>query len=96
MDTFVHCRIHEREQSVFCHDGYSVKQHIFQGGREQQQHNDTANLVSKFIMEEILVTMRKRLEMEAKSYAEEEQQSSQLSLPFDFKTQYDQYHMSSK
>ena len=34
--------------------------------------------------------------MEAKSYPEEEQQLSQLSLPFDVKIQCNQYHMSLK
>ena len=58
-----------------------------QGGRTQLWHDDTANLVSQFIIEEISLTMRKSLKMEAKSYLEEEQQLSQLSLPFDFKIQ---------
>ena len=37
--------------------------------------------------------MRKGLEIEAKSYPEE---SPQLSLPFDFKIQLNQYHMLKK
>ena len=80
MYTFVHFRFLEREQSAFCHYGYSMKQHTPKGGRKQQQHDNTANLVSQFIIEE-------KLEREAKSYLEEEQQSSQLSLPFDIKIQ---------
>ena len=70
--------------------------HTLQGGWKQQQHDDTAYLVLQFIIEEISVMMRKRLEMETKSYPKEEQHSSQLSLPFDFKIQCNQYHMSSK
>ena len=42
------------------------------------------------------MTMRKRLEMGAMSYGQGEQQLSQLSLPFDFKIQCIQYHMSPK
>ena len=34
--------------------------------------------------------------MKAKSYQQDEQQWSQLSLPFDFKLQCNQYHMSPK
>ena len=73
MYTFIHCRILEREDSAFCHDGFSMEQHRPHQKREQQQHDDTANLVSQFIIEEILVTMRKSLGMETKSYLEEEQ-----------------------
>ena len=76
MYTFVHCRIREREQSAFFNDGYSNEQHKPQGGRKQQQHDDTANLVLQFIIEEIPVTMRKGLEIEPKSYPQEEQQLS--------------------
>ena len=39
-----------------------------QGGGKQQQHDDTANLAWHFTNEEISVTMRKQLEMEAMSY----------------------------
>ena len=42
------------------------------------------------------MTMRKRLEMGAMSYPQDEIQSSQLSLPFDFKIQCNQDHMSPK
>ena len=73
MYTFVCGRIYERQQSAFCHDGYSMDHHTHQGRRKQQQHDDTANLVLQFIIEEISVPMRKVLEMEAKSYPEEEQ-----------------------
>ena len=66
--------------------------------REQQLHDGTANLVEQFvvIIEEISVTMRQGMEMEAKSYKKEEQQSSQLSLPFDFKIQCSQYTSSKR
>ena len=40
--------------------------------------------------------MRKRFEMVAISYGHDKQQLSQLSLPFDFKIQCNQYHMSPK
>ena len=96
MYTFVYCRIHEREQSIFGSDGYSIKQHTPQGGWEQQQCDDTANLISQFINEEISVTMRKRLEMEVKSYPQDDQHLSQLSLPFDFKIQWNHYHIHKK
>ena len=76
MYTFVNCRTHEREQSAFCHDGYSMEQHTSQGGKKQQQHDDTANLVLYFTIEKIAVTTWKDLEKEAKSYPEEEQQMS--------------------
>ena len=89
-------RIHEREQCAFCHDGYSNEQYTPWRGQKQQQHDDTANMVLQFIIEEISVIMRRRLEMEGKSYPQEEQQLSQLLLPFDFKMQCNQYHMSSK
>ena len=46
------------------------------GGPKQQQHDDTANMVWHFIHEEISVTMRKWLDIEAKSYQQNEQQSS--------------------
>ena len=75
---------------------YSIEQHIPQEGWKQQQHDDRANLVWWFINEEILLTMRKSLEMEAKSYPQEEQHLSLLSLPFDFKIQCSKYHISSK
>ena len=96
MHLFVHWIIHERVQSAFCHYGYSVEQHPPQGGQKQQQHNDTANLFSQFINKETSVTKRKRLEMKAKSYPQKEQYPSILSLPFDFKIQYNQYDLSSK
>ena len=96
MYTFVDCIIHEKDQSAFCHDGYYMEQHTPQGGWKQQQHDDTTNLVIQFINEEISVTMRKILEMEAKSHPQEEQHFYQLSLPYDFKIQYNQYQMSSK
>ena len=41
-----------------------------------------------------IVTMRKRLEMGGMSYGQDEQQSSQLSLSFDFIIQCNKYHMS--
>ena len=85
MYTFGHHRIHEREQSAFCYDDYSMEQQTPQGGWKQQQHDDTANIVSQFINEEISLAMRKRLEMTTKSYPQEKQHSSQLSLPFDLK-----------
>ena len=71
-----------------------MEQHTPQGGWKEQQHYDKANLFLQFIDEEISMTMRKRLEVEAKSYPQEEQHSSQLSLPFYFKIQCNQYHMS--
>ena len=73
-----------------------MDQHPHQGGWKKQQHVDAANLVSQFIHDEISVTMRKRLEMETMSYQPDEQQLSQLSLPFDFKIECNQYHMSPK
>ena len=79
MYTSVCFRIHEREQSAFCHDSYSMEKHTSLGGQKQQQHDDAANLVSQFINEEISVTMRKTLEMEGKSYPQDDQHSSQLS-----------------
>ena len=94
MYTLVHCRIHEREQSAFCHDGYSMEQHT--SIREEGSSNNMMTqltLVLQGINEEISVTMRKRLEMKAKSYPQEEQHLSQLSLPFDFKIQCNHYHM---
>ena len=57
-----------------------MNQYPPQGGQKQQQHDDTANLDSQIINEEISVTMRKRLEIEAISYRPDETQSSQLSL----------------
>ena len=57
---------------------------------------DTASMALQCNIEEISVTMRKRLEMEAKSYPKEEQEFFQLSLPFDFKIQCNQYHKSLK
>ena len=36
----------KREQSAFCHDGYSVEKHTPQGGWKQQQHDNAANLIS--------------------------------------------------
>ena len=35
-----------------------MEQHIPQGGRKQQQHDDTANLVLQFINEEISVDLK--------------------------------------
>ena len=64
----MHLITHGKEQSAFGHDGYTNEQHTSQGGWKQHQHDDAANLVSKFINEKISVTIRKRLEMEAKSY----------------------------
>ena len=73
-----------------------MDQHPPQGGQKQQQHDETANMVWPFINEEISVTRRKWLEIEAMFYQPDEQQMSQLSLPFDFKKQCNQYHMSPK
>ena len=53
-------------------------------------------MVSHFIHEDISETMRKWLEMEAMSYQQDEQQLSQLSVPFDFKIHCNQYHTSPK
>ena len=47
-------------------DGATITVDIFQGCRKQQQHDDAANHVLQLIIEEIYVTMRKDLEMEAK------------------------------
>ena len=73
-----------------------MDQHPPHGGWKQQQHDKSAHLISHFINEEISVTMRKRLQMKTMSYPQDEQYLSQLSLPFDLKTQCNQYHMSSK
>ena len=62
-----------------------MDQHPPQGGWKQQNHDDTAKVVLNFTMEEILMTVRKWLEMEEIPYQQDEQYSSQLSLPFDFK-----------
>ena len=58
--------------------------------REEGCSNNMMTKLTRFhnIIEEISVTTRKRLEMEAKSYQKEEQQSSQLSLPFYCKIQF--------
>ena len=58
----------------------------------------TTNEVVLFIIiiEDVSRMVRKGLEMDAKSYQKEEQQSSQLSLPFDFKIQCNQYGTSFK
>ena len=95
MYTLVYLGIHERTKHS-SHDDYSMNQHTPQGGQKQQLCDDVAILVLQFINEEISVTMRKRLEMEAKFYPQEEQHLFQLSLPFDFKMQCNQHHMSSK
>ena len=58
MYTFVYLRIHEIEQSVFCHDGCTNEQHTHQEDGSSNNMN-TANLVSQFINEEISVKMRK-------------------------------------
>ena len=73
--------------------GATVAFHTPQRGGEQQHYEDTPNQVQQFIIitEDISVMMRKGLTMEAKSYQKEEQQSSQLSFPFDFKIQYNQF-----
>ena len=53
----------------------------------------TSQTTRKFIIiiEDSSLIMKKDLEMEAKSYQKEEQQSFQLSLSFNFKIQYNQY-----
>ena len=72
MYKIVYLKIHEREQCAFCNDGFFLAKHTHQGGRKQQQHDVTANLVLQFIIEEISDTMRKNLEMKAKSYLQKE------------------------
>ena len=95
MYTLVYLKIHERTK-MSSHNDYSMEQHPPQGGWKQQQNNDTTNLVSQFINEKISVAIRIRLEMDAMSHPQEEQYSSHLSLPYDFKIQCNQYHLSPK
>ena len=67
MNALVYLKIHERTKRS-SHDDYFMDEHLHQGGQKQQQHDDIANMVWHFIKEEISMTMRKRLEIEAMSY----------------------------
>ena len=94
--TFVHCGIHQREQVLFAMMATpwsNCKSSYTSGRKETATTDDAANQISQFMIEEILLTKINGLEMEAKSYQKEEKQSSQLTLLFDFKIQFNQYHM---
>ena len=86
---FAHCRIHQREHSVYCHNDYSIECSYTSERMKAATRWYTTNQVDQFIIiiEEMSVIMRKGLELEAKYYQKEEHQSSQLCLPFYFKIQ---------
>ena len=73
-----------------------MEKHTPWEGQKLHQHDDGANLVSQFINEGISVTLTKKVGDGSQVFPQDDQHSSQMSLPFDFKIQCNQYHVPSK